>query len=425
MDTIFAAATAPGRSGVAVIRLSGPQAHSIAMDICGSIPKSKGLRNIIDRNGRVVDQALVLNFPGRASFTGEPVVELHVHGSPAVIKSVLALLGSFSEARPAEAGEFTRRALENGKLDLSQVEGLADLIDSETEAQRRQAMRVFEGGLAKKAKDWRDNLVRSLALLEATIDFADEDVPTDVYPEVQNLIAETVGEIRTEISGSYAAERLRNGFEVAIVGEPNVGKSTLLNRLAGRDAAITSEIAGTTRDVIEVQMDLGGIPVTLVDTAGVRVTDDSVEQIGVERARRRAETADLRVFLIENNKLPEIRHEEKDIIRFAKVDEVDAAGVGISGKTGEGVEDLIKEIVAVFEGQTSSVGVAIKERHRLALIDCENALLHVQSQIEHCVEVDLISEELKAGIRSVDMIVGRVDVEDLLGEIFSSFCIGK
>ena len=425
MHTIFAVATPPGRSGVAVIRISGPEAQIAAKALCGNVPKSRGVRQLKDSTGDVLDEALVLNFEGTASFTGEPVVELQLHGSPAIVRSVIEVLSTLENLRSADAGEFTRRALENGKLDLAQVEGLADLIDAETEAQRIQAMRVFEGGLSDKSNFWRANLLRAAALLEATIDFADEDVPVDVFPEVKDLIKGTQDEIREEVKGSFVAERVTQGFEVAIVGPPNAGKSTLLNRLAGRDAAITSEIAGTTRDVIEVQMDLKGIPVTFIDTAGIRETDDEIERLGVERAIDRAKRADIRIFLNENNDLRENLARDFDIVRYSKSDLRDDKRKGISGKTGEGIDELIDELILFFEQRVSSVGVAIKERHRDALVACDEKLVEVLSQIEADEQVDLISEDLKVAVRSVDMIVGHVDVEDLLGEIFSSFCIGK
>ncbi|MFT6075012.1 MAG: tRNA modification GTPase, partial [Yoonia sp.] len=253
---------------------------------------------MFDASGELLDEALILCFDAGKSFTGEEVVELQLHGSPAVVSAVMRVLGSNSELRQAEAGEFTRRALENGRLDLAEVEGLADLIDAETESQRKQAVRVFSGALGALADGWRTKLIRAAALLEATIDFADEEVPFDVTPEVRELLDSVASEMQREADGVRAAERVRDGFEVAIIGAPNVGKSTLLNMLAGRDVAITSEIAGTTRDVIEVRMDLNGLPVTLLDTAGLRETDDIVEGLGVARAQERAERADLRIHLI-------------------------------------------------------------------------------------------------------------------------------
>lgn len=308
MDTIFALSTAPGRAGVAIIRISGSDARKALGHLNASIPEPRvaSLRPLRSIEGVLLDEAVVLFYPKNQSFTGEQTVEIQCHGSPAVVTAILAELSHMPQLRPADPGEFTRRALGNGRLDLAQVEGLADLLEAETEAQRRQALRVFSGELGRLAEGWRSDLVRALALVEATIDFADEDVPVDVAPEVRQLLEKTEKSLERQISGIHAAERVRAGFEVAIVGATNVGKSTLLNALAGRDAAITSEFAGTTRDVIEVRMDLSGLPVTFLDTAGFRETDDAVESIGIERARQRAERADLRVFLVENGGSPDV-----------------------------------------------------------------------------------------------------------------------
>ena len=427
-DTIFALATAPGKAGVAVIRVSGSLAKEAGMAMFGDLPQPRmaSLRVLKDSEGHRLDQALVLYFPHKNSFTGEEVIELHLHGSVAVVSAVLRELSDMAGLSLAEPGEFTRRALENGCLDLAQVEGLADLIDAETEAQRRQALRVLSGDLGTLADGWRANLIRAAALLEATIDFADEDVPVDVTPEVRELLSGVRGELSNEIAGVKTAERIRVGFEVAILGAPNVGKSTLLNALAGREAAITSEYAGTTRDVIEVRMDLNGLPVTLLDTAGLRETEDHVEGIGIERARQRAKAADLRVFLIDQDQHPDFEPLPDDIVRVAKADTLDDDNNAISGITGQGVNDLVQEITATLSDRAGRSGIATRERHRTAMARANQDLSTAHDVLalgpDH---YEIAAEELHSAIRALDSIVGRVDVENLLDEIFSSFCIGK
>lgn len=428
MDTIFAQATASGRAGVSVVRLSGPSAHEIARQIAGRLPEPRGsaLREIRDHSGEVLDQALVLNFAAPHSFTGEDVVEFHLHGSIAVMRACLGLLSTFPDARLAEPGEFTRRALENERLDLVQVEGLADLIEAETEAQRKQALRVLSGHLGALVGSWRKDLIRAAALLEATIDFVDEDVPVDVTPEVNTLLDRVAHAIGKEIAGTHVAERIKTGFEVAIVGPPNVGKSTLLNALAGRDAAITSHIAGTTRDVIEVRMDLGGLPVTLLDTAGLRNTADEVEAIGVERAIGRAQNADMRVFLIaEGDALP-LEPLQDDIVLRPKGDVLNTAERSISGKTGLGVSALIADLQKTLLERSQSAGLATHERHRIALVEAQQNLTEVKIVLQGGPDLyDIASAELRLATRALEALVGHVDVENLLDEIFASFCLGK
>lgn len=424
MDTIFALATAPGKAGVAVIRVSGPASFDACRKIAGGIPEPRfaSLRKLRDEEGDILDDALVLTFEAGHSFTGEDVVEFQCHGSVAITTAVMRALGQVDGLRLAEPGEFTRRALENGRLDLAQVEALADLIESETEAQRKQAIHLLAGALGDQAEIWRRDLIRAAALLEATIDFADEEVPEDVSDEVIDLITATEKTITAQLFGIDAAERIRTGFEVAIVGAPNVGKSTLLNALAGREAAITSEYAGTTRDVIEVRMDLAGLPVTILDTAGLRETTDHVESIGIDRAKERASSADLRVFLVDGA-APELPPMPGDIVLQAKAD---LNGQGISGVTGQGVPELIEEIGAILREQAGNAGLATRERHRLALA---NALSGLQLAMDHVrigsTMYDIAAEELRTVIRSLESLVGRVDVENLLDEIFSSFCLGK
>lgn len=424
MDTIFALASAPGAAGVAVVRISGPAAVSAATALAGSLPEPRqaALRVIRGADGAMIDEALVLRFAAGASFTGEDVVELQLHGSVAVVAAVLRELGDRSGLRQAEAGEFTRRALENGRLDLAQVEGLADLIDSETEAQRRQAMQVLSGRLGDQAEAWRTDLIRAASLVEATIDFADEDVPVDVMPEVTELLERVLRGLVREQQGAVVAERVRQGFEVAILGAPNVGKSTLLNALAGRDAAITSDIAGTTRDVIEVRMDLGGLPVTVLDTAGLRETEDVIEGLGIQRARERAERADLRVLLAEGDAVPEVELRDGDIVVQAKADL--RGGEGVSGLSGAGVPELIERIRAELSKRASLIGTATRDRHRVAMNVAERHLT-AALQLGGEGEPAFLAEEIRTAVRALDSLIGRVDVENLLDEIFSSFCIGK
>lgn len=428
MDTIYALASAQGKAGVAVVRLSGTLAFHAVENLTGRLPEFRQLAlRRLRWGGVVLDEALVAVFASGASFTGEETAELHLHGSSAVIKAVLHALSEQPGLRHAQPGEFTRRALENGRLDLAQVEGLADLIDAETEAQRRQALRVLSGAVGERAEQWRRDLIRAGALLEATIDFVDEDVPVDVKPEVRTLLNSLLASLQKEADGARAAERIRDGFEVAIVGAPNVGKSTLLNALAGREAAITSEIAGTTRDVIEVRMDLAGLAVTLLDTAGLRETVDQVEVIGIKRALQRAAQADLRVFLIEDDvSLLGLTPLSDDIVAFAKADQNQGTGLRVSGATGEGIDALIDEISERLSQQSSAAGTVTRERHRLAVLRAIEAIESARNQIDFDTPlIELAAEDLRHAIRALDSLVGRLDVEDLLDEIFSSFCIGK
>lgn len=428
MHTIYAIATARGRAGVAVIRVSGPDAWTAAAALSANLPEPRhAALRFLTWQGEVLDQALVLTFADRASFTGEPVVEFHTHGGPAVVSAVLRALAAQPGLRLAEPGEFTRRALENGVLDLAQVEGLADLIDAETEAQRRQAVRVLSGAVGQKVDAWRRDLIRAAALLEATIDFADEEVPVDVSPEVVGLIDGLTVDLTQEAAGIRAAERIRDGFEVAIVGLPNVGKSTLLNALAGREAAITSEIAGTTRDVIEVRMEISGLPVTFLDTAGLRETGDPLERIGIERGIARAKAADLRVFLMDGRPVPGLEIGIGDLCFWAKSDEKPVlSGPGLSGLTGDGVAFMMDEIGKILLDRIASAGTLVRERHRLAVMSAIAALAEARAEVVRPdSRAELAADHLRTAVRALDRLIGRVDVDDLLGEIFASFCIGK
>ena len=429
MDTIYALATAPGKAGVAVLRLSGPCALVAAEQLAGPLPEhGRCLRFVRDPQGEIIDQALILSFAKGRSFTGETVVEFHLHGSRAVVAGMICVLGRNPELRLAEAGEFTRRAFEHGRLDLAQVEGLADLIDAETDGQRRQAQRMLSGALAKRTEGWRQKLLRASALVEATIDFADEDVPVNVWPEVWPLVLAVVGELRQESEGAQVAERVREGFEVAIIGAPNVGKSTFLNYLAKREVSITSDTAGTTRDVIEVRMDLGGLAVTLLDTAGLRNSEDHLEQIGIERAIERANAADLRLHLVMPGGVPWLDVRPDDLVVTAKSDLLGRAGAefAISGLTGEGVDRVIGAIAIILQQRVAGIGVAMRERHRVGMVEAATQLeaAMVLGGAE-AIQAELVAQELRSAVRALDGLVGRVDVEDILGEIFSRFCIGK
>ena len=427
MDTIFAQATARGKAGVSVIRVSGPKAWDSARALAGKLPAPRmaGLRRL-SVGGEFLDEAVVLCFEAGASFTDEELVEFQVHGAVATVAALLRALGAMPGLRMAEPGEFTRRALENGRLDLAQVEGLSDLIDAETEAQRKQALRVLSGSVGEIVDRWRADLIRAAALIEATIDFADEDVPVDVTPEVATLVDGVRRAVAQELGRGHAAERIREGFEVAIVGRPNVGKSTLLNALAGREAAITSEFAGTTRDVIEVRMDIGGLAVTLLDTAGLRETDDAIEAIGVQRALERAEAADLRVFLVEKDDTPLLEPQDGDLVVRAKGDLGGEHGLSVSGKTGLGLDVLIRRITEVLTERASGAGVMTRERHRVAMARAFEALESAHLEVSGGPDrAEFAAESLRRAARALESLVGRVDVEHLLDEIFASFCIGK
>ncbi|MDP5353919.1 MAG: tRNA uridine-5-carboxymethylaminomethyl(34) synthesis GTPase MnmE [Paracoccaceae bacterium] len=429
MDTIYALASARGKAGVSIVRISGVDAWSALEGFTPELPKPRvaSLRNLTWQ-GEILDQALVLVFEKGASFTGETSVELHLHGSQATVKAVMTALAAKKGLRLAEAGEFTRRALENGCLDLAQVEGLADLIEAETESQRKQALRVLSGAIGRKADSWRLALIRASALLAATIDFVDEDVPVDVTPEVHGILNDLLVDLQAQVHGSQAAERIRDGFEVAIIGPPNVGKSTLLNVLAGREAAIISEIAGTTRDVIELRMDLDGLAVTFLDTAGLRETIDPIEKIGIGRAVERANSADLRLFLRSagQEEASFVSAQSGDLVVWTKADLAGVEGFQISAKTGLGVAELVAQIVKILKERTADASQLIRERHRLAV---EGAIIHVKSALSELhyglSRTEIATEELRCAVRALDVLVGRIDVEQILGEIFASFCIGK
>lgn len=440
-DTIFAPATAPGRAGVAVIRISGKRAGDALTALTGKPvppPRLATLLRLRDPSTRdLLDEALVLYFAAPASFTGEDVVELHLHGGRAVVGGVVQALGATPGLRPAEAGEFTRRAFAAGKLDLTAVEGLADLVDAETAAQRKQALRQLGGALARKVEDWRDRLMRLLAHAEADIDFPDEDLPGGLADRVARGVRVLSDDLAAVLADGGRSERLRDGLHVVIVGAPNVGKSSLLNALSRRDAAIVSHLAGTTRDVVEVHLDLGGYPVILADTAGLRDGGDVVEREGMARARARAEDADVVVGVLDGTRLPDLEPETTALLderAVLVVNKCDAAAdvpaelagypvVAVSAKSGQGLEALTTALsarcAARFDG--AEAGVVTRARHRSALEECRR---HLAGALKAPLP-ELAAEELRMAARALGRITGRVDVEDLLDVIFRDFCIGK
>ncbi len=440
-DTIFALGTPAGRSGVAVVRVSGPRAAAALKTLTRRLlpaPRRAAKRRLFAPDDGAVDDALVLWFPAPASFTGEDVAELHLHGGPAVIAAALAALGGIDALRLAEAGEFTRRAFENGKLDLAEVEGLADLIAAETEAQRRQALRQAEGALSRLHDRWRERLVRALARIEAFIDFPDEDLPVQLRASIDSEIRDLASEITRHLADEHRGERLRDGLTVAILGAPNVGKSSILNRLAQREAAIVAATAGTTRDVIEVRLDLAGYPVTVADTAGLRQAKDEIEAEGVKRALARAVQADVKLLVFDGGRWPRLDAEtakliddaalcvvnKADLLREPEPVAVDGrAVIEVSAKTGLGIEALVAAISARAASlMASGEGVVVtRARHRAALQDCRAGL-------ERAMEAplpELKAEDLRLALRALGRITGRVDVEDVLDLIFKEFCIGK
>jgi tRNA modification GTPase len=438
-QTIFALSSGRLPSAIALVRVSGAQAGTIVTTLAGKMPSPRMATRALlrDLGQRPIDDAVVLWFPGPASATGEDVAEFHVHGGRAVLAALFAALSGFEDVRPAEPGEFTRRAFENGKLDLTEAEGLDDLIHADTDRQRRQALRQLKGLLGDRARDWRVRIIEASALIEAGIDFSDEgDVPAELIAPALAKVKALLTEIDEALTGQGRSERLRDGLVVAIAGPPNVGKSTLMNQLARREVAIVSPHAGTTRDVIEVQLDLDGYPVTVIDTAGIRETDDPVEQEGVRRARARAADADLVLWLTDLAQVP-IQHDgtapvwmvrNKIDLEAASRPLADASGQGsfqISASRGNGLPELIAALVGFAQNYFggSEGGLIGRTRQRQLLQETAGSL-------RRCVEVvgqgeELAAEELRMAARSLGRLLGRVDVEDILDVIFREFCVGK
>ena len=430
-DTIYAPATAAGRAAVAVVRLSGPGTRAALRAVAGIVPKARhaSLKTLRASGGAAMDRALVLYFPGPDSYTGEEVAEFHVHGGAAVVGALLVELDTLG-LRLAEPGEFTRRAFENGKLDLAQAEGVADLIDAETSAQHRQALEQLGGRLSDVQARWTDALTEALAMYEAAVDFPDEDVPADVARRAGPVLEGLISELDGAILDARRGERVREGFRIALIGAPNAGKSTLLNTLVGRDAAIVTATPGTTRDIIEVPLVLGGYKVIIADTAGLRDTGDEIEAEGVRRARAWADDADLRVWLADGmdaaGNFDGAR--EGDILLVTKRD----LGEGVAGLRGEPFTVRSPNDVAWLERTLTGAvvealagaepPVATRLRHQELLSEAATRLRQALDQDEH---LELAAEDVRLAARALDRITGRIDPEQVLGRIFSTFCIGK
>jgi tRNA modification GTPase len=441
MNTIYALSTAAGRAGVAVFRLSGPEAIAALRRLVGEPPvmRRAALRSIRHPRTHVeVDQGLVLAFPAPHSFTGEDMVELHVHGGRATIQAVLEALADCDGLRPAEAGEFTRRAFEHGKLDLTAAEGLADLVNAETEAQRLQALRQLRGELGGLYEGWRQQLITALARIEAYIDFPDEDLPPLLVEQTRGILSATMADIARHLQDRQRGQRLRDGLSVVILGPPNVGKSSLLNALAGRPAAIVAANAGTTRDIIEVRLDLGGYPVAVADTAGLRRATDEVEVEGVRRARSIADLADYKILMVDAQQYPYIDSEVESFVDadalfvINKSDLVNGEmatslrgrpALAVSALTGAGIDRLMAILTeAVIDRAGLTEGPLLtRERYRRALEECRASLERGLA----AASLELLAEDLRLAVRMIGRITGRVDVEDLLDIIFKEFCIGK
>jgi tRNA modification GTPase len=429
MDTIFSLASGSYRAGVAVIRVSGGDSLSTLeaiADIYNPLPRQAQLATLRE-NGKTLDQALAIYFKSPASFTGEDVVEYHVHGGRAVIDGVLAALGRQAGCRLALPGEFTKRAFENGKLDLTEAEAIADLIDAETEAQRDQALGQLGGDLARLYGGWAEELSSMLAHQEADIEFPDEDLPAGISETLIGRLKKLTFAIDDHLNDNRRGERLRDGIRIAIIGAPNAGKSSLLNALMRRDVAIVSEEAGTTRDIIEAHLNLGGYPVILIDTAGLRDTDNKIEFEGIRRAREAAAKADLKIALFDGTAEQDAETmssiDENTMTVFTKSDLKKKPGLSISAATGEGIDDLLTALTArteeIFKGRSGPSPT--RARHRSAL---DETALSLERALQAKMP-ELAAEDMRLALRALGRVTGKVHVEDLLDKIFRDFCIGK
>lgn len=432
--TIFALATVPGKSGVAVIRISGSHAFDCIFPISKKplpLVRQATLRHLFNPiTNSIIDQAIIIIFEAPDSFTGENIVELQIHGSKAIINELLKILASFENYRTANPGEFARRAFLNGKMDLTAAEGLADLIEAETLVQQQQAMRLVEGELGNLYQSWKSEIISCLALIEAYIDFPDEDIPEDTAAIVEKKIQAMIISLSKHLENNKRGEVIRNGIQVAILGAPNVGKSSLINYLAKRDVAIVSDIAGTTRDIIEINLDLNGYPVTIADTAGIRESQDFVEREGVSRALKYAKNTDIKIIMFSNDSpISEDMQElidEDTIVLKNKVDNADLKEkdfLEISVKNDLGLDKFLEKLSELIEYKfsPSSEPVFTRERHRKFLTASLEHLIRfdINNQLE------LACEDLRLAARALGQIVGVIDVEIILDEVFRNFCIGK
>lgn len=439
-DTIFAPATAPGRAAIAVVRISGPKAFEALRTLAGTVPAPRRMiRRLLQDSGtgEVLDEAMVVAFPGPSSATGEDVVELHLHGGRAVVAAVCDRLSAMAGLRLADPGDFTRRAFLNDRIDLTRAEGILDLVDAETDAQRRQAADQALGGLSAALGLWLDRLVDTMARLEAFIDFPDEDLPQELLSQVGDALAGLSEEMAEALEAGGRAERIREGLRIAIVGVPNAGKSSLLNWLAKRDVAIVSAAAGTTRDVLEVHLDIDGYAATVADTAGLRETPDEVEAEGVRRALERAESADLTLVLADASAGQAGRDAVRDRLTAdtlavaTKTDlasgPVPAPWIGLSIRTGDGMPAFMAALSASVADRMDRVGsVALtRARHREAVREARDAIGRCGGALQRGEPLEIAAEDLRIAATRLGRVLGRVDVEQILDRIFAEFCLGK
>ena len=430
-ETIFALSTVPGLSAIAVFRISGPSAFSVLKNITrGNLPQNRfaTLKKIF-WEGEVVDKCIVITFKKNESFSGEKTVEIHCHGSVAIIEklaSILTLCGPKLNLRPAEEGEFTRQAFYNGKMDLIQVEGLSELLRAETEAQRKISLDSLDGVVSKKVDTWKSKILSILAFLEADIDFNDQDIG-DI--NILNMISELIELLKTEQDGFKDIRSIKQGLEIAIIGPPNVGKSTLINNLVKRNVSLTSRIAGTTRDIIEAKVQINGVYVTFLDTAGLRDTKDTIEKKGISLIKKRLKTVALKIFLIKKEsdlKSMGVKVGINDLILKSKADRGNSTKYrGISGKTGFGVKDAINKIGTKLPTVYVNSGVIATYRQQSKTNDLLSLLSDLTTDIKNGLDVELIAEKARDGLKIVEELTGKIDTEEVLGIIFKSFCIGK